>query len=53
MKQFDNSSDRDEKRTLSEEEINSPEFDPREFAPAPEKKTVSDPAAANASGPRC
>ena len=50
MKQFDNGSDRDEKRTLSEEEINSPEFDPREFAPAPEKKTVSDPAAANASG---
>ena len=37
MKKFSNSNEPEFKKGLSEEEINSPEFNPDDFAPAPEK----------------
>ncbi len=41
MKKFSNSSEPEFKKGLSEEEINSPEFNPDDFAPAPEQEGSS------------
>ena len=41
---------REEDRPLSEEEINSPDFDPKEFAPAPEAVDLPVPESRNSGG---